>query len=66
MAIDRYKNGEPFTNQEVEANLNCLRASFGETEASGFLNLVMQTIKENKKLVDNFGLAVVTAIGKQA
>ena len=60
MAIDRYENGEGFTNQEVEAYFGCLRTSFGETEASGFLNLVLHTIKAKQqsgllKCVDKSG-----------
>lgn len=68
MAFDRYNNKESFTSQEVNAYLECLKESFGENEASGFLNLVLQTIKDhsNENLSNDFGLAVVTTIAEQA
>lgn len=68
MAVDRYRNNEPFTNEEVNAYFECLNTVFGANEASGFLNLVLDTIKEHgyKNLNNNFGMAITVAIGEQA
>jgi hypothetical protein len=68
MAIDRYRNNEPFTNEEVNAYFECIGTVFGENEASGFLNLVLDTIKKHgyENLNNNFGMGVIVAIGEQA
>jgi hypothetical protein len=68
IAIDRYRNNEPFTNEEVNAYFECIGTVFGENEASGFLNHVLDTIKKHgyENLNNNFGMAVVIATGKQA
>jgi hypothetical protein len=68
MAVDRYRNNEPFTNEEVTAYFECIGTVFGENEASGFLNRVLDTIKKHgyENLNNNFGMAVTVAIGEQA
>jgi hypothetical protein len=66
-AVDRYRNNESFTNEEVNAYFECIGTVFGENEASGFLNLVLDTIKKHgyENLDNNFGMAVIVAIGEQ-
>ena len=67
MAVDRYRNNEPFTNEEVNAYFEDIGTVFGEDEASGFLNLVLDTIKKHcyENLDNTFGVAVIVAIGEQ-
>ena len=68
IAMERYASGEPFTMEEVDAYFACVKAAFGEEEVSGFLNLVLNTIRMHgyKNLKSNFGMAVIVAIGERA
>jgi hypothetical protein len=66
MAVDRYRNNESFTIEEVQAYFDALSNAFGSFEASGFLNYVLNTIKRHgfDKLNKDFGRALVVAIGE--
>jgi hypothetical protein len=64
MAIDRYNNGEGFTMEEVNAYFSAVSESFGESNASGVLNLILETIKRHgfNNLGNDFGRAMVVSI----
>jgi len=66
MAVDRYKNNESFTWEEVQAYFDAVGKAFGASEASGVLNFVLDTIKHHgfDKLNNDFGRALVVSIGE--
>jgi hypothetical protein len=66
MAIDRYNNNEAFTMEEVNAYFGAVKEAFGDSEASGVLNFVLDAIKRHgyENLDRNFGRAMVVAIGE--
>lgn len=47
LAIDRFEHGKSFTWNEANAYFRAIAETFGENEASGFLNLVLDTIHNN-------------------
>jgi len=72
LAVDRHARGQPFTWEEVSMYFKFITDTFGETEASGFLNKVLDFIQKNyvKKNVDLandlFRFAVVETIVESA
>jgi len=67
MARDRYNDNGSFTMEEVNAYFEAVTKAFGSSEASGLLNLVLDTIKEHGyiKLNNDFGRALVVAISER-
>lgn len=61
LALSRFNNNESFCDEEVLGYFGAIEKVFGKGEASGFLNLVLETYKKyNGKMT--FNMCVVETI----